>query len=205
MLMLSSATPIGMLESPRGAPGRRPCSRTAGGAAVVCRPLRSAPAGVRRTIRGDVRVQLNAIFPVLAGMPPPVADLCDVSSDTRDITFRGDSRHVERLPSLTHLRRVWCLKTRPAFMPILTSCTQLSDLYLEQLSTSDLRFVEAFEQLNILRLDGATRVTDLRPLARLKTLRAWASSISPGCRHSSRWLNLPDSSASRCRDRCGRA
>ena len=56
-------------------------------------------------------------------------------------------------------------------MPILTSCTQLSDLYLEQLSTSDLRFVEAFEQLNILRLDGATRVTDLRPLARFKTLR----------------------------------
>ena len=103
-------------------------------------------------------------------MPSPVADLAGLPTDVRDLTFHAESRNVERLVLLRDVDRIWCLNTRAKFLPLIAAVRHPTALYLEALAVSDLLFLQQFETLRVLRLDGATRVVDLEPVGALQGL-----------------------------------
>ena len=116
-------------------------------------------------------MDFDDVFPRLAGLPAATNDLAGLKADVRDVTLLGETKHLERLPSLSAIRRLWCVNTKRNIVSSISACTQLSALYLDALSASDLRFLRPFSNLEVLRLDGATQVTSFDPVGELRQLR----------------------------------
>lgn len=116
----------------------------------------------------------SRLFPAKIGFPPAVEDIGDLSGDEPLVRLQRDAVGIEHLANHRALRTLWCSGIDAERLEALARCEQLEELYLEDVRGHDLEPLTALTRLEVLGIDGATKVESLdwldgvRPLLELR-------------------------------------
>jgi hypothetical protein len=114
------------------------------------------------------------LFPAKLDFPPSTNDVARLVGDERAIRLTTDVAGFDRLASHTAVRELWCFGIDQARLEILAQCRELEALYLEDVRVAHLDALGALGRLEVLGVDGATKVASLewldglRPLTQLR-------------------------------------
>src|SRR5262245_28017793 len=140
---------------------------------------------------------LYSIFPARQKWPPAVDDVANVPHDASSVRLISKTQNFETLSSHRELTALWCFDIDESKLRSICDCTSLESLYIDNIKTENLGCLRKLTNLKILGIESCSKVTslelfselqslsglaiihfrnahDLRPLARLKSLRALA-------------------------------
>jgi hypothetical protein len=127
-------------------------------------------------------VDENDVFPARAGFPPGVRDVADVRSDVTSIRLTAKAQNLARLQECHRLERLWCFDVNAKSAPIIGSLTALRRLYVDEMRLETLSWLNRLERLEVLSLEGCTRITSLDELAPFRAVSALALTHFPKVR-----------------------
>jgi hypothetical protein len=122
------------------------------------------------------------LFPARGGFPPAIADVAEAAADARDVRLMSKAAQFDRLADLGGLERLWCFTLDDERVAAVARCASLRRLYLEEVRTAHLAPLASLRRLEVLGIDGATKVTTLDDLTHLPALRGLAAIHFPKVR-----------------------
>jgi hypothetical protein len=114
------------------------------------------------------------LFPAMAGFPDALADVAEAPPASCDVRLISKVARFDRLATLPAIERLWCFSINAARLETLARCRSLRRLYLEELRVPQLGPLTALAGLEVLAVDGATKVSSLDELATFSGLRGLA-------------------------------
>jgi hypothetical protein len=110
------------------------------------------------------------LFPARLNFPAAVNDVGHLTGDEEVVRLTGDAAGFGRLPEHRALRTLWCIGIDGRRLAILARCDSLESLYIEDVRVRDLEPLAALRRVQVLSIDGATRVESLSWLRRFRSL-----------------------------------
>jgi len=110
------------------------------------------------------------LFPAKLELPPATEDAARLVGDEHAIRLTADVVGFDRLANHTAVRVLWCFGIDHKRLEILAQCEQLEALYLEDVRVPHLEALGALGRLDVLGVDGATKVESLDWLSHLHPL-----------------------------------
>lgn len=114
------------------------------------------------------------LFPAKLDFPPATQDVCQLSGDETVIRLTANSVGFDQLASHATVQILWCSRIDRERLEVLSRCEQLEALYIEDIRVQHLEPLGALDKLDVLGVDGATKVGKLdwlgqvRPLSQLR-------------------------------------
>jgi hypothetical protein len=105
------------------------------------------------------------VFPALAGFPDAIADVAAVAGDVTSLRLVSKAQNFAALPRLPLLERLWCMNLGAETARIVGSLVALRRLYVDGFRLPTLSAFSELERLEVLSIDGATRVASLDEFA----------------------------------------
>jgi hypothetical protein len=110
------------------------------------------------------------LFPAKLQLPPATQDAARLVGDEPSIRLTADVVGFDLLAHHTAVRVLWCFGIDQERVEILAECKQLEALYLEDVRVPQLEALGALEKLEVLGVDGATKIVSLDWLDRMPAL-----------------------------------
>jgi hypothetical protein len=114
------------------------------------------------------------VFPALAGFPDAVADVGEVARDVKSLRLVSKARNLQVLPQLSQLERLWCFDLNAKSAPIVGRLAGLRRLYVEGIRLPTLGAFAGLTDLEVLSMEGCTRVVSLEELTAFSRVQGLA-------------------------------
>ena len=114
------------------------------------------------------------LFPARAGFPQAVIDVGEASPDITELRLVSKTTHLDSLPGLIHLRRLWCFAVTEKRLSTISRCTTLRRLYLDGVRAGNIGDLRRLTELEVLSIDSATKLNSLEELSVFSTLQGLA-------------------------------
>jgi hypothetical protein len=112
------------------------------------------------------------LFPQMAGFPAAVSDVADAARDLTALRLVSQARNLPLLRQLPKLERLWCFDLNAKSAPIVGALSGLLRLYVDGIRLAELGPFAGLTRLEVLSLEGCTRVESLRELAPFRGVQA---------------------------------
>ena len=109
------------------------------------------------------------MFPAKLDFPPATRDVGSLTGDEKLVRLTADVAGFGKLIDHPAMRALWCFGVDDKRLAVISRCESLEALYIEEARVRDLAPLAALRRLDVLCVDGATKVDSL----------AWLSRISP--------------------------
>ena len=130
----------------------------------------------------SMRIPAGLYFHGAEALPESVASLADAPDDAPAINVRRIRRYRGGLSRFTGLRELWAQAVDQDFLDDIANAPTLERVYLSQLTATDLSPLARLPRMARLRINGATRMTDLDWAAPLRSLDVLALEHLPKVR-----------------------
>jgi hypothetical protein len=130
----------------------------------------------------SMRIPAGLYFHGAEAVPAPLASLDDAPDDAAAINFRRIRRYRGGLSRFTGLRELWAQAVDQDFLDDIARAPSLERVYVSQLTATDLSPLARLPRMTRLRINGATRMSDLEWAAPLRGLDVLALEHLPKVR-----------------------
>ena len=130
----------------------------------------------------SMRIPAGLYFHGAEAVPESLASLADAPDDAPAINVRRIRRYRGGLSRFTGLRELWAQAVDQDFLDDIANAPTLERVYLSQLTATDLSPLARLPRMVRLRINGATRMTDLDWAAPLRSLDVLALEHLPKVR-----------------------
>ena len=112
------------------------------------------------------------LYSIRREWPLSLNDVADAPSDTEVLRVEAKCKNFNRLPELQHLRRIHCSRITKDKLSVLSQCTSLEEVYLDNLSTDTLAPFQNLRSLRLLNIESWHDAESLESLAMFHSLSA---------------------------------
>jgi hypothetical protein len=94
--------------------------------------------------------------------------------DANSVRLISGARKLERLPTYRNLKALWCFDINEDKLGSVCSCTSLESLYIESIKTENLDCLKKLTNLRILGVESCSKATSLKAFSELQSLSGLA-------------------------------
>jgi hypothetical protein len=112
------------------------------------------------------KVDKHDVFPAMAGFSEAVTNVAEVRCDVTALRLVSKAKNLPLLRELSQLERLWCFDLNENSAPIIGELSSLRRLYVDGIRLDELSWLKGLARLEVLSLEGCTRVVSLEQLER---------------------------------------
>jgi hypothetical protein len=113
----------------------------------------------------------NSLFPIKCAWPDAIEDVRQAAPGAKAIRLRAKARGIGELPRHAELRALWCHDIDARGLEAIGGCSALEALYIENLRTDDASALLRLSKLQVLSIEGCSRIASIPDFAALQNLR----------------------------------
>src|SRR5687768_17 len=121
-------------------------------------------------------MNLPFLFPAKCTWPDAIDDVRQAPRDAGAIRLRAKAKGIEELPLYAGLKSLWCFDIDARALEAIGQCSALESLYIENLRTDDVRALLGLGRLQVLSIEGCSRIASIPDFEALRNLRGLAIS-----------------------------